>query len=100
IAAVHSAVGRLRPVLLLPAASLAGLTPQQLEAVLAHELAHIRRHDYLGNVFQTLVEALLFYHPAVWWPSARIRYERELCCDDLAVEVCGDPVCYERALTL
>ena len=100
IADVPSVVGWLRPVLLLPVASLAGLTPQQLEAVLAHELAHIRRHDYLVNVFQNLVEALLFYHPAVWWTSARIRYERELCCDDLAVEVCGDPVCYARALTL
>jgi beta-lactamase regulating signal transducer with metallopeptidase domain len=100
IADVPSVVGWLRPVLLLPAAALAGLTPQQLEAVLAHELAHIRRHDYLVNVFQNLVEALLFYHPAVWWTSARIRYERELCCDDLAVEVCGDPVCYARALTL
>jgi len=100
LADVPSVVGWLRPVLLLPAASLAGLTPQQLEAVLAHELAHIRRHDYLVNVFQNLVEALLFYHPAVWWTSARIRYERELCCDDVAVEVCGDPVCYARALTL
>ncbi len=94
-----SVVGWIRPVILLPAATLLGLTPQQLEAVLAHEFAHIRRYDYLVNVLQMVVETLLFYHPAVWWTSARIRHERELCCDDLAVSLCGDPVCYARALT-
>ena len=92
-------VGWVRPVILLPAATLAGLTPEQFEAVLAHEIAHILRYDYLVNLFQMLVEALLFYHPAVWWASARIRHERELCCDDLAVRACGDAVCYARALT-
>ena len=94
-----SVVGWIRPVILLPAATLIGLTPEQLEAVLAHEFAHIRRYDYLVNVLQMVVETLLFYHPAVWWTSARIRHERELCCDDLAVSLCGDPVCYARALT-
>jgi TonB family protein len=94
-----SVVGWIRPVILLPAATLVGLTPEQLEAVLAHEFAHIRRYDYLVNVLQMVVETLLFYHPAVWWTSARIRHERELCCDDLAVSLCGDPVCYARALT-
>ena len=92
-------VGWIRPVILLPAATLLGLTPEQLEAVLAHEFAHIRRYDYLVNILQMVVETLLFYHPAVWWTSARIRHERELCCDDLAVSLCGDPVCYARALT-
>ena len=92
-------VGWLRPVILLPAATLAGLTPEQFEAVLAHEIAHILRYDYLVNLLQMLVEALLFYHPAVWWVSARIRHERELCCDDAAVRACGDAVCYARALT-
>ena len=87
-------IGWLKPVVLLPASALAGLTPQQLEAILAHELAHIRRHDYLVNLLQTLVETLLFYHPAVWWLSRRIRVERENCCDDLAVSLCGDPVAY------
>ena len=86
-----SVVGWLRPVILLPAATLSGLTPEQLEAMLAHELAHIRRHDYLVNWLQMLVETLLFYHPAVWWISRRIRHERELCCDDLAVSACGAP---------
>ncbi len=94
-----SVVGWIRPVILLPAATLMGLTPEQLEAVLAHEFAHIRRYDYLVNIFQMVVETLLFYHPAVWWTSARIRHERELCCDDLAVSMCGDPLCYARALT-
>jgi beta-lactamase regulating signal transducer with metallopeptidase domain len=92
-------VGWLRPVILVPAATIAGLTPEQLEAVLAHELAHIRRYDYVVNAAQVLIETLLFYHPAVWWVSARIRRERELCCDDLAVGCCGDAVCYARALT-
>ena len=94
-----SVVGWIRPVILLPAATLLGLTPEQLEAVLAHEFAHIRRYDYLVNILQMVVETLLFYHPAVWWTSARIRHERELCCDDLAVSSCGDPLCYARALT-
>ncbi|HLK17698.1 MAG TPA: M56 family metallopeptidase [Bryobacteraceae bacterium] len=94
-----SVVGWIRPVILLPTASLLGLTPEQLQAVLAHEFAHIRRYDYLVNILQMVVETLLFYHPAVWWTSSRIRHERELCCDDLAVSLCGDPVCYARALT-
>ena len=72
----------------MPTSALAGMGPQQLEAILAHELAHIRRHDYLVNLLQTLVETLLFYHPAVWWLSHRIRIERENCCDDLG----GQPV--------
>jgi beta-lactamase regulating signal transducer with metallopeptidase domain len=91
-------VGWLRPVVLVPASTLVGLAPRQLEAILAHELAHVRRHDYLVNLFQAVVETLLFYHPAVWWVSARMRHERELCCDDLAVAVCGDRLGYARAL--
>ncbi len=96
--AVPAVVGWLRPVVLVPASTLAGLAPRQLEAILAHELAHVRRHDYLVNLFQAVVETLLFYHPAVWWVSARMRHERELCCDDLAVAVCGDRLGYARAL--
>jgi beta-lactamase regulating signal transducer with metallopeptidase domain len=93
-----SVTGWLRPVILLPLSTIAGLTPEQLEAVLAHELAHIRRHDYLVNLLQMAAETLLFYHPAVWWISARMRHERELCCDDLAVQVTGGALCYARAL--
>jgi hypothetical protein len=95
---VPAVVGLLRPVILLPANSLAGLLPGQLEMILAHELAHIRRHDFLVNLLQAAVETLLFYHPAVWWISRQIRVEREHCCDDLAVSVCGSPLQYARAL--
>ncbi len=95
---VPLAIGWLRPVVLLPVTALTSLTPDQIEMVLAHELAHIRRHDYLVNLVQTAVENALFYHPAVWWLSGRIRAEREHCCDDLAVEACGDAVGYARAL--
>jgi beta-lactamase regulating signal transducer with metallopeptidase domain len=95
---VPTVIGWLRPVVLLPVSAMTGMGTQQLEAILAHELAHIRRHDYLVNLLQTLVETLLFYHPAVWWLSRRIRVERENCCDDLAVSLCGDPYAYARAL--
>ena len=96
---IPTVVGWLRPVILLPASALTGLTSEQLEAILAHELAHIKRFDYLLNMLQTVVEILGFYHPAVWWVSHKIRAERENCCDDLAVAVSGDRVCYARALT-
>jgi len=70
---VPSVIGHFKPVILLPASALTGLAPQELEAILAHELAHIRRHDYLVNLIQTTIETLLFYHPAVWWISREIR---------------------------
>ena len=92
-------IGWLRPVILVPASALTGLAPHQMEAVLAHELAHIRRHDYLVNLLQSVVETLFFYHPAVWYLSRRVRLEREHCCDDDAVAVVGDPVTYAGALT-
>jgi TonB family protein len=95
---VPTVVGLWRPIILVPASTLTGLSVWQLEAVLAHELAHIRRHDYLVNLLQALIEALLFYHPAVWWLSARIREEREHCADDVAVESCGDALLYSRTL--
>ena len=88
----------MKPVVLLPAAALSGLSPEQLQAILAHELAHVRRHDYLVNLLQSMVETLLFYHPAMWWVSAQVRAEREHCCDDLAVDVCGDRLVYVTAL--
>ncbi|HZU53813.1 MAG TPA: M56 family metallopeptidase, partial [Holophagaceae bacterium] len=91
-------VGWLRPVILIPAAAFAGLSPAQVEAVLAHEMAHIRRLDFLVNLVQSGMETLLFFHPAVWWLSSRLRGERELCCDDTAVALCGDRTAYARAL--
>ncbi len=96
---VPGVIGALRPVILLPASALTGLSPDEIEMLLAHELAHVRRHDYLVNLLQCLVETLFFFHPAVWWISRRVRVEREHCCDDLAVAVCGSPVQYARALT-
>ncbi|MEO7192116.1 MAG: M56 family metallopeptidase [Vicinamibacterales bacterium] len=98
IVEVPAVIGWLRPVIVLPASALAGLTPTQLEAILAHELAHVRRGDYLVNVAQCVIEILLFYHPAVWWVSKRIRVEREHCCDDVAAEFCDDRAAYARAL--
>jgi beta-lactamase regulating signal transducer with metallopeptidase domain len=95
-----AALGWLKPVVLLPVAALSGLTPEQLEAVIVHELAHVRRLDCLVNLFQILAETLFFYHPAVWWLNRRIRTEREYCCDEIAVSVCGNRIAYARALTL
>jgi beta-lactamase regulating signal transducer with metallopeptidase domain len=97
-AAVPMVVGWLRPVVLMPTAALLGLPPEQVQALLAHELAHILRRDYLVNVLQSVAEALLFYHPAVWWVSGQIRADRELCCDDLAVAASGDAFTYACAL--
>ena len=91
--------GWIRPVVLLPVSALSGLTAAQLEAVIAHELAHIQRYDAFVNLFQVGVETLLFYHPAVWWLGKRVRVEREHCCDDVAVALCGSPVAYAHALT-
>ncbi len=95
---VPAVIGHLRPVILLPVSLLTGLSPAQIDVLLIHELAHIRRHDYLINLVQTAVETLLFYHPAVWWVSREIRQERENCCDDLVLSVCGDRAGYARAL--
>ena len=98
VAPMPIALGWLRPVILLPVALVTSMPAAQLEAILAHELAHVRRHDFLVNLLQTLVETVFFYHPAVWWLSRRIRVEREHCCDDLVVQVLGDRVEYGRAL--
>jgi len=95
---VPCVLGWLRPIILMPAAAVTGLDQQALEALLAHELAHIRRHDYLVNLLQTVADTLLFYHPAVWWVSKQIRIERENCCDDIAAEICGDRLTYARTL--
>jgi len=87
-----------RPIVWLPASLLTGTPPEQLEALLAHELAHIARKDWLWNGIQCAIEAILFFHPAVWWLSRRVRQEREHACDDLAVVACGDPIALAEAL--
>lgn len=97
IAEVPVVIGYLRPVILFPAGMLAGMPPEHVEYILLHELAHIRRHDYLINLFQTFAEGLFFYHPAVWWISRTICTERENCCDDIAAGQ-GNPHEYASAL--
>jgi hypothetical protein len=91
-------VGAIRALVLLPVTAATSLSPEELEVVLAHELAHIRRADFLWNLMQTLAETLFFFHPAVWWISGHIRHERELCCDDLALQFCPNPIVYAHAL--
>ena len=91
-------IGWIKPVILFPACAITKLSPDQLTAILAHELAHIRRADYLVNLIQSAIEIILFYHPGVWWISAQIRRERENCCDDLAVQICENKHDYIEAL--
>ena len=95
---VPTVIGWMQPVILVPVTFLTGLPSDQIEAILAHELAHIQRHDYFVNLIQIAVETLLFYHPVVWWISKSIREERENCCDDIALRVVGDKAVYVSAL--
>jgi GWxTD domain-containing protein len=92
-------IGNLRPAILVPIGFLSGMPECQVEAVVLHELAHVLRRDYLVNLIQTVVEGLLFYHPAVWWVSAAIRSERENCCDDMVVAEGSEAAEYAAALT-
>ncbi|WDD99507.1 M56 family metallopeptidase [Thalassomonas actiniarum] len=97
-AEVPMAIGWLKPVVLLPASMITGLSSAQLDMLILHELAHIRRHDYLVNFLQTLVEILLFFHPCVLWIAKKMRIEREYCSDDIAVALCGDHIAYAHTL--
>jgi beta-lactamase regulating signal transducer with metallopeptidase domain len=91
-------VGAFRSVVYLPLSAVTSLSPEQLDAVLSHELEHIRRADYVWNLIQSLIETLFFYHPAVWWIGGKLREQRELCCDDAAIRSCDDPITYATAL--
>jgi bla regulator protein BlaR1 len=91
-------VGHLKPVILVPVGVLAGLPAADVEAVLLHELAHIRRHDYLVNFIQRIAEMLLFFNPALLWISSLLRIERENCCDDIAIEKTKDKTQFVEAL--
>jgi len=91
-------LGAVKPIVLFPISALTGLTPKEFEAAIAHELAHIRRNDYLLNIMQSVVEMLFFYHPAVWVISAQVRAERENSCDNIAVDATGNRVEYIRTL--
>jgi beta-lactamase regulating signal transducer with metallopeptidase domain len=95
---VPSVIGFFRPVVLLPMRALTGLSPEQLEAVIAHELGHVKRFDVAVNFIQVIAETVFFFHPAVWWLNKRIRADREDCCDDVAIATCGRNVSYARAL--
>ncbi len=94
-----SVVGFLRPAILVPTGWFLNMSPAHVEALLAHELAHVLRHDYLVNLLQSLLEVLFFYHPGLWWLSHRIRQERELACDAFATRLLGDPLPLAEALT-
>ena len=91
-------VGIFEPVILVPLGMLSNLPPEQVKSILAHELAHVKRHDYLINLLQSLAEVLFFFNPAVWWLSSYIRAEREHCCDDLAIELTGDELNFVKSL--
>src|SRR5688572_8909507 len=98
LVSVPAVIGLFRPIVLLPMRALTGLTPEQLEAVIAHELGHIKRFDVAVNFVQVVAETLFFFHPAVWWLNKRIRADREDCCDDMAIAACGERAGYARAL--
>ena len=91
-------IGHLKPIILLPLGMISGLPQDQIEAIISHELAHIKRYDFLINMIQTFIETLFFYHPVVWWFSSLINSERENCCDDIAIQTCGDAMSYSKAL--
>ena len=91
-------IGHLKPLILFPIGIINRLSESEVEAILAHELAHILRRDYLFNILQSIVEALFYYHPAVWWLSNQLRNERESACDEKAIELCGDKINYAKAL--
>ena len=91
-------IGHLKPVILFPIGAINRLNPNEVEAILAHELAHILRNDYVFNIIQSVIEALFYFHPAVWWISAQIRNERENCCDDMAIQLCGNSMTYAKSL--
>lgn len=96
---VPTVIGYLRPIILVPVAFLTGIPAEHVIALLTHEMAHIRRNDYIACILQSIAEVVLFYHPAVWWISEQIRTERELCCDDMAIACGADALTYARALT-
>lgn len=98
LAKVPMTLGTIKPVILFPVAAFTGLSVKDIEAIMAHELAHILRHDYLFNIIQNIVEILFFFHPAVWMISSQIRSERENSCDNIAIQLTGDKVAYVKAL--
>ena len=95
---VPMVIGYFKPVILMPVGAVNGLSESEVEAILAHELGHIFRNDFLMNIVLSIIEVLFYYHPAVWWISANIRLERENCSDDIAIQLCGNSLAYAKAL--
>lgn len=95
---VPMVIGYLKPVILMPVGAVNGLSESEVEAILAHELGHIFRNDFLMNIVLSFIEVLFYYHPAVWWISANVRLERENCSDDIAIKLCGNSLTYAKAL--
>ena len=95
---VPMVVGWLKPLILLPIGTANAMSTAQVEAILAHELAHVAARDFLLNIVQSFIEIIFFYHPAAWWISAIVRTERENRCDDIAVQLCGNSLVYAKAL--
>jgi beta-lactamase regulating signal transducer with metallopeptidase domain/predicted nucleic acid-binding Zn-ribbon protein len=91
-------VGYLKPIILFPLGIINKLHTDEVEAILAHEMAHIMRHDYVFNIIQSIIESLFYFNPAVWWLSSNIRAERENCCDDMAIQLCGNTLAYAKSL--
>lgn len=91
-------IGHLKPVILLPIGLMSSLPYNQVEAILLHELAHVKRNDYLVNLIKSIVEVLFFYHPVLWWVSSKIDEEREHCCDDLTIQVSSQKSALQKAL--
>ena len=91
-------MGTIKPLILIPVSLISGLTTKQLEVIIAHELAHLKRNDFFINIIQSLVDIVFFYHPAMWWLSSEIRKERENCCDDMAIKVTGNKILLAKTL--
>lgn len=98
LATVPMVVGYLKPVVLMPIGAINGLSAPEVDAILAHELAHVYRNDFLLNIFLSVIEVLFYFNPAVWWIAANVRTERENCCDDIAIKLCGNSLVYAKAL--
>jgi bla regulator protein blaR1 len=98
LATVPMVIGYFKPVILMPIGTINGLSHSEVNAILAHELAHVYRNDFIINIFLSIIEVLFYFNPAVWWIAANIRTERENCCDDVAIALCGNSLIYAKAL--
>ncbi len=91
-------IGHLKPMILFPIGAINRLSMEEVESIIAHELAHVKRNDYIINILMNVAESIFYFHPAMWWLSAQIKVEREHCCDDIAIEALGSPINYAKSL--